>query len=75
MNDDQTGTVISDVLSQLGPRVVEGDFGRVSMHSVTDAIAADEYSRKKNALASRSRMAGMLRSMNYRLVSHDGPGS
>jgi len=70
-----TGNTISEVLSAIGPRTVEGDFGRVTTHSIQDAIAAAEYQRKRCALSSRSRTAGMLRSMSYRLVSHDGPAS
>lgn len=69
------GSTIANALAALGPRTVEGDYGRVTTHSVNDAIAATEYQRKRCTLGNRSKTAGMLRSMSYRLVAHNGPAS
>lgn len=70
------GRTIADVLVALGPRTVEGDYGRVTMASVDDAIKAAEYDRRKCAMKGRAKITSALRAISgYRLVSHDGRGS
>ena len=57
----------------MGPRTVEGDQGRVTMHSVQDAIAALEYERKRTLLPNRAAMRNaMITISNHRLATHDG---
>jgi len=69
-------STIANALTALGPRTVEGDQGRVSMHSVHDAIAAMEYDRKRTALKNRATTRSMLLTIsNHRLATHDGRAS
>ena len=67
---------IANALTALGPRTVEGDQGRVSMHSVHDAIAAMEYDRKRTSMKNRAAVRSMLLTIsNHRLATHDGRAS
>jgi hypothetical protein len=69
-------TTIAEALVNIGPRTVEGDQGRVSMHSVHDAIAALEYDRKRSQLNNRASLrSALLTISNHRLATHDGPAS
>lgn len=71
-----SGSTIADALVALGPRTVEGDQGRVSMHSVHDAIAAMEYEQKRSSLKNRTMIRRVLLTIgNHRLAAHDGPAS
>ena len=70
------GQTIATALAALGPRTIEGDQGRVSMHGVHDAIAALEYNRKRSKMQNRSGIAAVLRTIsNHRLTAHDGRAS
>jgi hypothetical protein len=74
--DPNRPTTIAEALVSIGPRTVEGDQGRVSMHSVHDAIAAIEYERKRTQLRDRASIRrAMLTISNHRLATHDGPAS
>jgi hypothetical protein len=71
-----SGQTIAEALVSIGPRTVEGDQGRVSMHSVHDAIAAIEYDRKRNKMKNRAGIRSVLLTIsNHRLATHDGPAS
>ena len=52
--EEVPGSTIAAALLAIGPRTVEGDQGRVSMHGVHDAIAAIEYDRKRTLLKNRA---------------------
>ena len=70
------GSTIADALVRLGPRTVEGDYGRVTMASVDDAIKAVEYDRSRCLMKKRSNVSSMLRFISgHRLAPHDGRGS
>jgi len=67
------GPTISEQLLALGPRTVEGDQGRVSMHSIHDAIAAIEYERKRTLLKNKRQVSAMLRTISgHRLAAPGG---
>jgi len=69
-------TPIATLMQQYPPRTVEGDQGRVTTHSLSDVIKADEYNRKAKAMATRKTMANTLRHISgLRLVSHNGPAT
>jgi hypothetical protein len=73
---DLTNQSIADALLAIGPRTVEGDQGRVSMHSVHDVIAAMEYDRKRNRMKNRASVRhALLTISNHRLATHDGRAS
>jgi hypothetical protein len=67
---------IAQALASIGPRTVEGDQGRVTMHSVSDAIKAIEHGRTGNKMKNRKGIQSVLRTIsNNRLLTHDGPAS
>ena len=71
-----SASTVAQALNNLGPRTVEGDQGRVTMHSVGDVIAAMEYERKRSSLKSKKHTAAVLRTISgHRLEAHDGPAT
>ena len=71
-----TPTPIADALRALGPRTVEGDQGRVTMHSVSDAIKAQEYTDKRDKMKNKAGVRAVLRTISgHRLLNHDGPAT
>ncbi len=69
---DPNNLSISQQLLSLGPRTVEGDQGRVSMHSVHDAIAALEYERKRNLLNNKAAVTSAIRTISGHRFSAPG---
>lgn len=73
---DLSNQSIAQALASIGPRTVEGDQGRVTMHSVTDALKAIEHVRTGNKMKNRAGIQAVLRTIsNNRLATHDGPAS
>ena len=69
-------TPIAEALLALGPRTVEGDLGRVTMHSVSDAIKAAEYTNGRDKMKNKAGVRAVLRTISgHRLATHDGPGT
>lgn len=70
------GSTIADALVRIGPRTVEGDYGRVTMASVDDAIKAIEYDRSRCLMKKRSNLSAALKMISgHRLAAHDGRAS
>ena len=75
-DSSQSGQTIANRLAALGPRTLEGDQGRASMYGVQDAIAAEEYDRKRRLLNSKSAANSMLRTISgHRLAAPGGRAS
>ena len=75
-SNPQPGSSIAQVLARLGPRTVEGDQGRWTGYSIDEAIKADEYERKRDAVKNKKTVASVLRTIGgHRLVTHDGRGT